>query len=66
MKIIEIVTTFSYQPLVKEILEQENLKECWVVTGDGKSQLIMQLLVTPERYQSYCPYLLKTNCQQSL
>jgi uncharacterized hydrophobic protein (TIGR00341 family) len=52
MKIIEIVTTFSYQPLVKEILEQENLKECWVVTGDGKSQLIMQLLVTPERYQS--------------
>ncbi|NJO17125.1 MAG: TIGR00341 family protein [Thioploca sp.] len=52
MKIIEIVTTFSYQTLVKEILEQENIKECWLTTSDSKGQLIMQLLVTPERYQS--------------
>ena len=52
MKIIEVIADKSYTDSIKNIAEQNEALDFWVVSGEDETRKVVRILVKPEQRQS--------------
>ena len=52
MKIIEVIVDGSYIDSIKNIAEQNEAPDFWLVSGEDKNRKVVRILVKPEQRQA--------------